>query len=126
MLSTSLRIFNIGEYKMSRWLIATEVAYDRSNPNSNKEEVVNKASQEDAYWMMRDKYITREDDDLFYTLLRKCHLQNIVNLLEDKLVNKRDLEVAGFDPNVINRLIEKIKFSDDYNVYKDNELTTLA
>lgn len=111
---------------MSRWLIATRVAYDRNNPNPNKKEVVNKASQEDAYWMMRDKYITREDDDLFYTLLRKCHLQSIVNLLEDKLVNKRDLEVAGFDPNVINKLIEKIKFSDDYNVYKDDELTTLA
>lgn len=76
--------------------------------------------------MMRDKYITRKDDDLFYKLLRKCHLQNIVNLLEDKLVNKRDLEVAGFDQNVINRLIEKIKFSDDYNVYEDDEFTTLA
>ena len=111
---------------MSRWLIATRVAYDRNNPNPNKKEVVNKASQEDTYWMMRDKYITRDDGDLFYTLLRKCHLQSIVNLLEDKLVNKRDLEVAGFDPNVINKLIEKIKFSDDYNVYKDDELTTLA
>ena len=54
---------------MSRWLIATRVAYDRNNPNPNKKEVINKASQEDAYWMMRDKYITRDDGDLFYTLL---------------------------------------------------------